>query len=496
MKEKCKLRYKIIVVLGLGCSLVVFHQIGEAKSVVREGDAILTLKEFRCPPETRQGEIFPIDADFSLSKSMWKDGNFFLHITDQKDNKILVNADFVPPVPFIRWTPGQVMKIGPVDMYIPEELPVGVYNIVMGIYVAEVKDNQEIYVREPYTNKEIKDFVLGHVVVKEALPEKEPEPLIISDFKDDVDLYKWEMRDATAERVTVEGSDKTVGKITFLKDSGCPAIILENSFKRSHPRYSNWSYYDDIEFEMYQDKNEKGSTALTFSATMQIKDKTGRRFQEIISPPPEKGKPATYPLHKAANAVDLTQIGNFTLFTLGAAENKIAYLNYVKLVVRKREGEKGPFIKFEGLKLVNATLKPGEVLEFEATFSITRKFIIDHDLFLHIFRTSDGAGHINADTTPTIPTTKWEVNKPVTIGPLAVYIPEDAPAGKYGIEMGLFISRQTPKGARYVKVHKSKDGVFRIDRPQYPMDFFRQPYVNYEQYGDWIVGEFEVVSRQ
>lgn len=496
MRRRWRLWYMFVLIFAFISYSIISGRIAEAKSVVREGEAIVTLRDFRVSPEVRQGEIFPVYADFSITKSIWKEATIFLHLTRPEDNKTLVNADFKPPVVVTKWTPGQVMKFGPVDMYCPDDLTPGAYNIKMGLCTVEGQGPERVFVREPYTNDDIKDFVVGHILVKEKAPEVVPEPLIISDFKDELDLYKWETRGSTIERVVVDKAEgKFAGKITFLKGGGFPAAILEHFFKRSHPRYSNWSYFDEVEFEMYQDPDEEGSTALKFPIKMQLKDKTKRRYKVPISPNPQKGKPVKISLQKAAGELELTQIANFTLFTSSLPEDKTAYLSYVKLIAKERAGRKGPFVKFEGLKLARDTIRPGEVLELEATFSISRKFLIDHDIFLHIFRSADGTGHINADTSPAIPTTKWEVNKPIKIGPIGVYIPEDSPPGKYDIRMGLLVARHTPRGARYVKVHKSPDGVVHVERPRSPVDYFRQPYVNYEEYGNWIVGSFEVVQE-
>jgi len=481
-----------------GALLMVFSASAEARHIIREGQPTIAFKKLYAPATVKQGEIFKLSAEITISKNVWEDDSVFLHICRTPDNTIVINNNFSPANPSTMWIPGETIKIGPVNVFIPPDLAVGEYSIQMGLFSSKSTPTETVYVRESYTNTDIKDFIVGTIRVEAAAQEvsEKMEDLVISDFETPVDVKKWGLVDSLIEQSTDNVAEgKYAGKVTFLKGGALEIIRLSNFFKYCNPIYTNWSAYDEFRFYIYGPPDEAAHTYLKSSIILLLKDKTERRFEMPISTTTEKDKPVTVNLAKIGEIIDLTNIGDVGFYVGGTSNDQIVYLDGVKLVALGPPKKAEASVKFEELKLSKDKVRPGENIDIEASFSITRIFTKDHTLFVHICRSSDKAGWINADVLPSPPTSRWEVGKIIAQGPYSVYIPPDAPPGKYDIEMGLYLAQKTPEGADYVKYYRGKDGVYVVQQPSGPVDFFKEPYINYEQYGDWIVGSFEVVKE-
>ncbi len=479
-----------------------FMQHAQAKSVTREGEAVVTFGKLNMPEVLKQGQFYLISADMSIKKNLWEEMSVFVHIVSQQDNKLIINNDFALTVPATQWTPGETITVGPANAYIPDDIPPGTYNVQMGLFAVKHSNEGDVFVREPYTDPAIKNFVVGTIKVEESPAEKvEKKPdLVVSDFESKTDVKKWEVRGAHIEQdADNAATGKYAGKITFLKNKGdCPAAILQSFFRYSDPKYSNWAEYDILQFYCYGGKDAEGRTYLNIPVTLQIKDKEEKRYQVPIPGNSEKDKPVTFTLSNIGKTIDLSDVGNLTVFVVGTPPDNdlIAYIDDIRLISLGLEKEKNPTLKFEGLALTKNKIKAGEDVEFTASFSTAQRFAEDYGLFIHIYKSIDKSGWINADTSPTPPTTEWEVNKVIAEGPFSVYVPPTAPTGTYSIEMGLFLTKTIPFGSRYVKYYRNKDGVYFLKQPSYPTDYFRLPYVNYTEYGDWVVGTFEVAPPE
>jgi len=470
----------------------------QAKTVVREGESFVTFHKLYIPEIIAQGELYQFSVHLGTKKNIWENMSVFYHVTDPKDGKILINNDFSPAIPPIQWTVGEIVNLGPVNGYIPPDFPPGTYDIRMGLFTTKITPEEVLYIAEPYTNSEIKDFVIGKIKVEKASPEiaKKKEDLIISNFETLADLKKWQTRGTLIEQSEENVAEgKYSGKITYLKGQGIPAAILESFFNYSEPKYSDWSEYDILEFQIYSTKDKEG---LIYPVNIQIKDKSERRYQSSIPRTQQTGEPVKFILSNVDKVVDLTDIGNLSFWVGGTPPDQdwVIYLDDIKLVSLGLEKQKSPFVRFEGIKISKDKVKAGEEIEIQPSFSTSQRFSDDYGLFIHIYRSVDKAGWINADMSLSPPTTSWEVNKVIAQGPFAIFIPPDNPPGKYSIETGLFLAKQVPEGADYIKYHRGKNGVYYIQQPQYPLDYFKQPYVNYEEYGDWVVGSFEVVAPE
>lgn len=472
-----------------------------AKSVVREGEAIVDFRKLHIPEKVEPGQVYQFSAQISIKKNIWEDEVvFFLIIAP--DGRILINNSFSPSLPATRWTVGEIVKLGPANGYIPLDFPPGTYNIKMGLYSTKLSPTEEpLYVREPYTNAEIKDFIVGQITVepaKQSLEAEKKRELVISNFETLEDVRKWELRSATLEQDADNAADaKYAGKVTYLKNNGCcPGALLDSFFSYSEPKYAEWQNYDELQLYIYGPKDSEGRTYLKYPVQLLIKDRSGRRFTFSVPNNQEKSKPLVILLSEVGKAVDLMDIGTLNFYVGQTPEDQdwVIYLDNIKLASLGLDKPKGPFVKFEGLKITKDKIKPGEEIEIAPSFSISSRFIDDYDLYIHIYRAYDHAGYKDINISPSPPTTAWEVNKTISQGPFKIYIPPNAPPGKYDIEIGLFLSRQTTSESGYVKYHRGKDGTYYIEQPRFPDDYFKQPYVNYEQYGDWVVGSFELTS--
>ena len=487
---------KIIIFLFILIGLTISSQVN-AKSIVRKGKARIILEKVEIPSSVRQEEPFAITIWLKTTENLWNEEKVFLHIIREVDEKLVLNADFSPTPPTTEWIPEQVVVVGPINLYIPEEIPPGKYKIRLGLFYPEKIEGKYVYVREPFVNKEIKNFIVGSIEVKPALktpPKKET--VILADFESKVDLAKWQYRGALLERVPNPLSTPTnrfVGKITFSKDQFLPAIILEKFFSYSNPKYRMWDRFDELRFTIFSEITSKGEYFLEVPVVVQIKDKMERRYHFKI--PQGIHKEIKINLFKVGEIVDLSQMGNFEFFYAGTPlQDTSVYIDNVKLVSLGIEKSIKPFIVLKNIKITPSKVKRGSEVTIEAIFSINKKFRRNEKIFIHLYRKADYKGFINADTSPRIPTTEWEINKDYTEGPFKIYIPKDAPLGVYNVEMGFFYKGSTSPQAPYIKCYPLKGGVWKIEQPKYPEDIFKEPYANYEKYGGWIVGEFEVVE--
>ncbi|MFH1848108.1 MAG: hypothetical protein ABH825_02695 [Candidatus Omnitrophota bacterium] len=459
-------------------------------------EAIVRLISFQAPQSIGKEQVFEVYADFSLVKAIQNKASVFLHIVNPADGEILINADFSPKPAISAWSPGEIVGLGPIYLYAPREIPSGEYDIRMGITAKGQGADGPSYIKMPYVNSEIENFIVGKIVFEDAKAEPEGDQeykeLILSDFKDEADVNKWEGRHASIKLFKITNP---VGEVTFSPWAKYPAIMLDSYFKRSGDKFKDWSGYDYIELEVYQKKDKSGSSAFFREYVIQLKDVWGKGHKYFVPEPPQQGTPVRIPLSEFSTAIDLRNISSFTFFTGSVPFEYTFYVSYVKLVTSPEYRGKGPFVKFDGIDLPKEQIYPGEDLSFAFNFTLSRKFFHDHNLFIHIFNPEKKAEtYINADVDPRLPTTEWAVGAPIKEGPFNVHIPDSFPPGKYVIEAGFAISYTPPPGSVYAKYHRAKNGVFYIDQPRDTVDYFKQPYINYQDYGDWIVGSFEVLA--
>jgi hypothetical protein len=150
---------------------------------------------------------------------------------------------------------------------------------------------------------------------------------------------------------------------------------------------------------------------------------------------------------------------------LGGAMKSLGFKDSQSIISKEK-----PVLEFVKLEIPKS-VSQGDSFIMNAYFKPLRRIVGNYKMFVHLY-TGSRKGWINADRNP-IPAAKdWPENQITQIGPIQIYIPEDAPLGKYIIEIGLFNSE------------KSEDEV----------KFVRLPYTNIK--GNHIVGSINVVKEK
>lgn len=457
--------------------------VSAAKSIARPGDPRLSFVDLslNVPLPIEQGTSFRLTATIVPTQNIWEEESVFLHIVRPDDpEKVIINADFYTPYPTTRWAVGEAVKLGPVNLGAPEDIPPGKYKIQLGLFH---RREDGVYIREKYTNPGIKDWVVGDIEFC-SRPKKVEKlaDLVICDFSSEGDLNRWQSRGVEITRRNTTGIIKYIAT----KDSGqnIPSAIIQDFFEYSDPKYSDWGRYDRLSYEIAHDP--------AYHVVLQIKDKDGNRFQKKASEEGEGGK-VEVDLVSVGKAVDLRKIGNLSFFIFKPVESFNVFLSDIRLIDTGEVAFEKAFIEFKGLS-VPEKARAGTSIPLTARFLIRQKFPRDETMFIHFYRKSDRAGYFTADKRPLTATTDWPVGKVVKEGPLRIYISPDKPPGIYNIDLGFFIGQRTGPDPSYVKTYTDSEGVvYEVQPTKAGIDFLRQPYTNPPDAGPWTVGEIEIL---
>jgi hypothetical protein len=457
-----------------------------AKSIARPGEPRLTFVDMATSLKSPivLGTTFNLSATVIPTQNIWEKESVFLHLVDPNNpERILVNADFTPPYATTRWAVGEAVKLGPVNFKAPPELPPGKYNIQLGLYY---HGDDGVYVREKYTNPDIKDWIVGEIefVPLPRAAAKLPD-LILCDFTSEGDLAKWQARGVKLSR---RGSAAYIEYLRY-EDSGelIPSAIMQDFFNYADPKYSDWRRYDILQYEFALDPDYK--------VTLQVKDKSGNRFQRDAVEE-GGGRKMEVDLVTVGKVVDLQNIGNLSFFSYKPKESFDALVSNIKLIdTGKVGGAERAFLEFKGLN-VPQKARAGTTISLTAHFLIRQRFPLDETMFIHFYRKSDRKGYFTADKDPLLETTDWPVGKLMKEGPLDIFIPVDSPPGVYNIDLGFFTTQKTGTDPSYVKTFEDGDGVIHEVQPvRDGTDYVREPYINPPKtsWGAWTVGEIEVL---
>lgn len=454
-----------------------------AESIARPGDPRLTFIDLSLsvPLPIELGTTFRLSVTIVPTQNIWEDETVFLHIVPADNpERVLINADFAPPYSTTRWAVGEAIKLGPINMSAPQKLPPGKYKIQLGLFH---RREDGVYVREKYTNTEIKDWIVGDV---EFYQEKKPfaryPDLVISDFSSDSDLAKWQSRGVEIKR---KGTTGVVNYIaTDISGQTIPSAIIQDFFNYSDPQYSDWRKYDILSYNIVVDPQ--------YTVMLQIKDKAGNRFQKNAVEEEAQGK-VEVNLINVGKTVDLGRVGNLSFFTYKPSESFNITLDDIRLVDTGEVGFERAFIEFKGLTAPKQA-KAGTSISLTAHFLLRQRFPRDESMFIHFYRKRDRAGYFIADKSPLVETTDWPVGKPIKEGPLNIYIPPESPPGAYNIDIGFFSIQITGPDPSYVKTLTDAAGVIHEVQPtKGGTDYVKEPYINPPAAGPWTVGEIEIL---
>ncbi|MCX6357976.1 MAG: hypothetical protein NT045_08920 [Candidatus Aureabacteria bacterium] len=519
----------------LACTIIVCfapHE-GASLSTIREGEPRIRFNRLVAPARGQQGETVGVVAFVTPLQNIWEPETIFFHLISPdavtgehpaagwEQKGIVVNANTAPLIPAQNWVVGSEVQLGPVTLAIPKTLPPGKYLYQMGLFYT-VSSPKAMYVREPYTNKEIPDWVLGSIEVEGPRTAKAGERVetMLSDFESLEDLKKWESR--RQGEIGLVGGDRAIGGsysavLGFPANGAIPIVMLESFFATAAPEYTDWGLYDYLEFLIRSSFSPNVYDAGKLS--IQVKDASGSRFQRALADlerkrvGAEKGEEEQkrgaqsgvyrlrLPIIDIAQRLDIENIRHLGIFATGLPEGEKWFLtvaiDHLKLV--SEGGHKTdisePFLIFEGIESP-PTVTPGGDLKLGVKLSIARRFKSDYRFFIHATKTDAPPFTIHVEREPFRSTTTWEVGKIHYEGPIDLPIPLDAPPGTYALNVGLFKARGDLAGvARYVNTYRWSDGVYTEEQPSLPVDYIRLPYLNRTSKQQWNVGELKIILR-
>ena len=175
-----------------------------ALSTVRAGKPRIRFNRLLASKKAEQGDRFQISAFVTPIQNIWEDEGVFFHIIKpdavMKEHPsggwtqkgIVINANMPPTISSKRWIVGEDVRLGPATIVIPDDMPPGEYLYQMGLYHYDA--DKDIYVREPYTNEDIKDWIVGTLLVKKRAKTKEGKhvELMLSNFETLTSVKSWE----------------------------------------------------------------------------------------------------------------------------------------------------------------------------------------------------------------------------------------------------------------------------------------------------------------
>ncbi len=543
----------VLLVLGAGAAFPL--------SLLRPGEPRFKFNRLVAPAKAEAGDQFRVLAFVTPLQNIWDEERIFLHLlapdavmdaypADGWEQKgILVNANAAPQIPSQRWIVGEDVQLGPVTFEIPRGLAPGTYLIQMGLFHV-VDAAKRMYMREPYANREIKDWIVGSVEVTapRRIENGSRVELLLSDFETLGDVKKWESG-RRGELGLVGGAEALSGEysgcLAFPSNTLLPIVLMQSFFESAPPEYTDWGQYDYLEFlfqGQFSPRAYDGS-----HVSIQIKDAGGGRFQRALDDlervnvekgadggweaAPENGLPRAaatarasaparredasapggsngsafrmrVPVVDIATRIDIGNIAHLGFWASGLPEREdwflTAVVDDIKLVAeqgRKPGWFDEPFVLFEGLECP-ATAAPGTAVRMGATFSLARKFRQDYSIFIHIIGEDPPHYAMHLERKTFRSTTTWEVGRMHTEGPLHVPVPQDAPPGNYFINVGLFKVRDDLNtSVRYVNTYRWSDGVYTEEQPTLPADYIKQPYLNRNSTQQWRVGRIAIVPR-
>jgi len=457
----------------------------EYTSETRQGEPLITFKSIDLPQEVEQSEILPLYVTFFVNDYIDKPLKLFLHLVDPNTGKLIVNADTDLDYPTDEWIPSESIRLGPYGIYIPDDLAEGEYNIRCGLMDVVFGDTKVTYLREPYSNQDIKDFVVATIkVIKSTAVERQKiEPLIITDFSTDVDANRWRTRGV------VFNPENTSAKVTFFPGYRYPAFYMED-FSGDSEFLKDWSLYDFFAFEIedLDDATKKGAPNLT----LQIKDSQDRKYKLWLSPSEHYGKTVKVDIADIANYINIYDINYVGFYASNLTEARSFNFGSIKLLPGEEAvtPDDRPFITFDKLN-APTDVKAGKFFTFNMAVTISRHIKENYDMFVRLVDKNTSKDVLRIEVYPPLASTQWPVGQQTQIGEIRIPLSADIPEGDYYIKAGFYTTITIPEGAFYVKHYTIGDVIYTEQPSRGDMDFIRIPYTNTDVV-DFIVGEIHI----
>ena len=464
---------------------------GTSKTEIRKGDPRVTFISFNLQTEIAQGEMVSTSIFFKTTEPIEKIEKVFFHLVKSGSQDTSLNADFSPRYPTNIWDVNQVVEAGPIELAIPFNLEPGDYDVQAGLMNIDRTESEVLYIREPYTNQDIKDFIIGKLtVIKTEVEEKEtPAELDLVSFNTDQDIIFWDAVGAVIKlfKYSDEGEESTnAAEVTILPGAGFPGIMLKNFFKIK-PNSNNWALYDTLKINLSIPATEQGR-----GLRLKISDKSGRGYESRITLEPGKTKNINLSMVDLSGQIDVSSIEQVKFFLDSPTKAFTFYISKFQLISRGMPTGK-PAVTFVRLDAPEK-IKRGQVFRISPVFNINQPIFQKHKLFVHISRVNDHAGSIGTDVDLYPPIRNWDLDKEIGVQSGPLQISEEAPAGTYIVRTGLYLIAKTG-GRGYVKMDdwttSAGTKVINIMQPDGPIDYIKQPYTNLDIV-DWEVGVITV----
>ncbi len=480
------------VLFALSAGHLPAKEYGSHKTEVREGEPRLTFVSFNLQTEIAQGELVSASLFLRTVKPLEKSEKVFFHLVKPGQQETALNADFFPRFSTPLWDVNQVVEAGPFELAVPLTLEPGEYDIQAGLMEIEGSESGVTYLREPYTNGEIKDFIVGKIMVTKTEEKENPGPseFDLVSFNNEQDIIFWETLGATVEFLNYsdeDGAVTTAAKVTILPGPGYPGVMLENVFNIL-PRSGDWSLYDTLEMQFFIPAEGEGTGFF-----LQITDRSGRMYQTRVSLLPGKTSRIDLSMVDLSGKINVSSIMRVKLFVMAPSHPVTFYISRARLISRGMPTGK-PAVTFVRLEAPEK-VKRGQPFKVRGVFSLNQPVFQTHKMFVHVYRVNDNAGSIGTDSHLTPPIRAWGLNQEIGVDSAALMISPDAPPGTYVVRMGLYLIARTD-GSGYVKIddwdaYGGKEKVVNVMQPRGPVDYIKQPYTN-PDIQDWEVGTIAV----
>jgi len=485
--------WALIVLPALLPGLLFGQGFGTHRTEIREGDPRVTFISFNLQTAIPQEELVRGGLFFKVTEPLEADLKVFFHLVRPGQKETVLNADFAPRYPTRLWDVNQIVEAGPFELAVPTNVEPGEYEIRAGLLRIVREEDLVRYVREPYTNPEIENFIIGRLTVRET---EAPEPegaseLDLISFDNEAEIIFWETLGARVEfgDYTGEGEETvSAARVTILTGMAeYPGVYLQNFF-RIQPRRADWSTYDILRVRLFLPAGSKGGRLF-----LKITDGSGRAYQTDLDLAP--GQPEWFDLNTIdlSGSINVSAIQRLQLFMVSPATPFTFYISGLRLISRGQPTGK-PAVTFVRME-APGQIRRGRPFQVRFFFSLNQPIFPRHKLFTHVYRVNDMAGKVGSDVNLTPPIRNWPLDEEMAVDSGPLMIREDAPPGTYVVRAGLYMVADTP-GRGYVKIddwlaYDGRQEVANILQPEGPVDYIKQPYTNLE-IQDWEVGTITV----
>ncbi|HOO76402.1 MAG TPA: hypothetical protein PLZ73_00755 [bacterium] len=469
---------------------------GRSETVLREGPARLKFISFSLQTEIPQGTFVKASAFFQLTAPVDGDEKVFFHLAPAGQKNPVLNADFYPKYPTSLWAVGQTVEAGPIGLTVPGTIAPGEYDLRTGLMEIDRTGQETRYIREKFTNPEIKDFTVGRVRVVPPADgagggpgEGEQAPvadLDIVSFEKDNDVLLWQPVGARVERYDLD--ELPVAAVAIVPDPSVPYPGVElNNFFQIFPQYADWSLYDALQVGL----SVPGQSPLR-RLFIQISDAQGRMYKKEVRLKPGESAQELLDMVTLGGVINISRIARVKIFSVALDREATFYVTGLRLLARGMPTSE-PTVEFVRLECP-ASVKRGEVFFVKVFFSLKAPVFAPCKLFVHIYRENDLQGAVNGDNNLVVPVRQWPLKQEVGALSSPVMIRPDAPPGRYLVRAGLYTPIQSD-GVGYIKTATWDDGrgqeVVNIEQPVVGEDYIKQPYTD-PKIEDWVVGSIQV----